>query len=343
MLCCAVVCCALIFMSTALRSSLDPGDAAGPAAVVPRGPEGGPEGFVTVERKVFKQAQGQSSAAPATSASSLADASAGGASTQKQEVDDNAAAVSGEEQEAVKKSEEAAKKSEEARGQEVGALKARGQEVGALKDRIKLEKRKLFNLKTQEKRLEREQAFLHVDHAKQQVLEERKVIDKEEKFERKEENTLQKEKKIVSHFRKDVSSEEKLLSELETAKGGREERLKKAEALDEDEHELEEANKKQVKKFNNLHQKEMDRSLEVQDVAATWKDIQAEFGASKNIMGKHMKEEKRHAKIQKKAAKTVEQFNQLVATHESLVQKEAELQRRLHGAQAAATGKGVGL
>jgi len=286
-LCCAVLCGAFLFLSTVLRSSVDPGSV-GAAAAVPTGPTGVPQGFVAVERKVYRK---------------------------QEEIGAESAA-------ATAKGTEAAV--------QVGEHEEQG-EVNLLQDRIKSEKRKLRILKKRENKLKKEQDSLHVDHAKQEVLQERNLIDKEEKFERKEEKIVQKEKGFISRLRKDLNAEAKFLDHLGQDKGN----LKKAEKMAKDAKGLEAGEKWQVVKFNSARGKETEKDNEVQKVADTWKDIKVNYGVSKNIDSKHTKEEKRHVKIQKKAAAAVAQFTKLEADHEQLARKQEDLERRLHEAEVA--------
>jgi len=274
-LCCALLFGVFFFLSTVFRNSVVLGGADNAASGL-GGSGGGPEGFVPVEQKVFKQ----------------------GAAAEE--------------------------------------LASHNVKFGGMKDAVSVlqtEKRKLHRLKKNTEQLERAQSALHVDHAKQQVLEERSRLDKEEKAERKEEDAVHKEKTIIKKLRSDLEAEEKLFDKLGQGKD-KDSLLGKAEKLEKDEKLLEEAEKKQVVQFNKVHAEETKKDQEVKEVASTWSDIKARHGASKNIEFKHMKEEKRHSKIRKKAIATLGKFTALQATHEELAKKEAELQHRLRDAKA---------
>lgn len=162
-----------------------------------------------------------------------------------------------------------------------------------------------------------------MDRAKEEVVSERKFLDIEDKTLKKEADALTKAEELADKMDEKLEKEEEALNKRDMAT---------ARMYNKRLSNLQQRASDRVDDFYQQQRTQKSKEAEVAKVANSWAEIKAVQGASSNIELKHGKEEDRHRKMLKKAAKLEAREFKLEARAKQLVQKKAELDKHVEDA-----------
>lgn len=165
-----------------------------------------------------------------------------------------------------------------------------------------------------------------VDRAKEEVIAERKSLDAESRIVQNEAEALKKAEELTDKIGDKLEKEEEALSKHDLASA----KMYKTRLSN-----LQERASKRLDDFYNEQREQKRKEAKVAEVANSWAHIKAVQGASPNIVMKHGKEEDRHRNTLKQAAKLEAKEVELEEIARQLMQRKAELDKRVDEAAAS--------